>query len=100
MKSKRDFLDVRDVCYGLVAIAEKGESGEMYNICSGRSHSIEDILRLMIEYAGIDVEIVVDETKIKSGDVDDIYGSNKKLMQTTGWQPTISVSKSIGALFK
>ena len=42
--STRDFLDVRDVADALLVLAEKGTSGEVYNVCSGAATSISDLV--------------------------------------------------------
>ena len=36
----RDFSDVRDIARYLAVLAEHGESGETYNLCSGKTYSI------------------------------------------------------------
>ncbi|MEY3420319.1 MAG: hypothetical protein RIR48_599 [Bacteroidota bacterium] len=41
--ASRDFIFVKDLVRGLVAIAEKGESGEAYNLASGIETSILDL---------------------------------------------------------
>ena len=42
--STRDFLDVRDVADALLVLAEKGTSGEAYNVCSGAATSVSDLV--------------------------------------------------------
>jgi len=92
---KRDFIDVQDACNGLVSLAKKGRCGEIYNICSGRSISMERILRMMIKYMGLDVEIVIDPNKVKKSDIEDIFGSNQKIESETNWRQTLTIEESI-----
>ena len=40
----RDFSDVRDTARYLRVIADKGETGGIYNLCSGKTYSIKNIL--------------------------------------------------------
>lgn len=95
IKSKRDFLDIHDVCAGLVAVAEKGRNGEIYNICSGASVSMESILKMMIRESGVKARIKVDKKRLKTGDIPDIYGSNRKIRKETGWHPSIPLESII-----
>jgi UDP-glucose 4-epimerase len=39
----RDFIFVDDICRGLIACAEKGEAGDVYNLASGNEVSILDL---------------------------------------------------------
>ena len=42
--ARRDFCDVRDVVRAYLLLATGGESGQVYNVGSGRSRSIKDVL--------------------------------------------------------
>ena len=41
---RRDFTDVRDVVRAYELLAQKGQPGEVYHICSGQAHSVQEIL--------------------------------------------------------
>ena len=98
LSAKRDFLDIADVCDALIALAQTGRRGEIYNVCSGASVSMEHILTRMIELSEIDVQIVRDQDRLKSADVPDIYGSRNKLCRGTGWAPRVSLECSLRQL--
>ena len=44
LEAKRDFTDVRDMVRGYVLALEKGEPGEVYNLCRGRCWTIQETL--------------------------------------------------------
>lgn len=94
LKPKRDFVDIEDACLGLIAIAETGTCGEIYNICSGKSVSIGDILNQMIQFLKMDVTIERDEKCYRLKDIKDIYGNNHKIYQETGWLSKVSLQDS------
>lgn len=98
LKPKRDFIDITDACRGLIALATKGKNGEIYNICSGRSFSMERILQMMIDQAGLDVRIEVDLLRVKGADIEDIYGDNEKIKSDTGWSQSIQLTESIDVI--
>lgn len=98
LSAKRDFIDINDACRALVALAEKGAKGEAYNICSGRSCSIKELLDLMIQESGLEVKAVQDAERMKDSDIDEIYGSYEKLNVLTGWSPKVLILESVREL--
>ena len=100
LKPRRDFIDVIDVCNGLIALAEKGKRGEIYNICSGKSVSIEEVLTRMIKTSGLDIQVVSDPARRKDADIEDIFGTHEKLSGDTGWMPVVPLDSSIDGIVR
>jgi GDP-4-dehydro-6-deoxy-D-mannose reductase len=98
LKPKRDFVDVRDVCAALAALSKSGERGETYNVCSGIPVAIEEVLHGLIARSGLQVGVSTDPARVKKADIDEIYGSNHKIRERTGWTPIFSLSDSISAM--
>jgi len=96
---KRDFIDMEDMCKAFVALAERGHSGEAYNVCSGKSYSYGEIIELMAGESGTLVEIVVDKSRMHGNDIMDVYGSIEKITAHTGWKPEIPIQESVRRLF-
>ena len=80
----RDFTDVRDVVSAYYLLLNKGKNGEIYNVCSGVGISLENIIKIIGNYLGIEVTIKVDPKRIRPRDNKLIVGSNKKL-KDLGW---------------
>jgi len=95
LDAQRDFTDVRDVAAAYVALAEQGQPGEAYFICSGEPVSIYDLLTILIELAEVDVEIVFDPARMRPSDTPCLYGSNAKIEADCGWQPEIPLRQSL-----
>lgn len=93
--NKRDFLDIDDVIEAYWEILLKGRSGEIYNVCSGVSYSIKDLLNHLIEGAGKRLNIVVRKEYIKRADIMDCYGDNSKLMRDTNWKQKADIWESL-----
>lgn len=91
----RDFLDVRDVVSAYFALLERGEAGEIYNICSGRERTIRELVQRMLALAGIDVELEVDKALLRPSEQRRVVGSNKKITQATGWLPAINIDQTL-----
>jgi GDP-4-dehydro-6-deoxy-D-mannose reductase len=91
----RDFLDVRDVVKAYCLLLEKSAPGELYNICSGTGRSIKEIINILSNLLGIQIEIEIDKEKIRPNDNKIIIGDNTKIIEKTGWHPQISFEDSL-----
>jgi GDP-4-dehydro-6-deoxy-D-mannose reductase len=93
--AQRDFLDVRDVAAAYVTLLHRGESGEIYNVCSGRPVSMQEILRLLITVAHVPVEVREDPALLRPSDVPLSYGDAGKLREAMAWRPTFTLQDSL-----
>ena len=93
--SRRDFTDVRDVAAAYRALAEHGAPGEAYNICSGTSVSIADLVSMLGEVAGVEVEHVVDPALVRAHEVMEVRGAPDRLRAATGWQPATALERTL-----
>lgn len=90
----RDFTDVRDIVHAYRLLAEKGQPGETYNICSGVGRQISDILELMrAEHGQSRVEL--DESKMRPSENIYSVGDNDKICNAIGWEPKFSIEESL-----
>ncbi|MBN1899487.1 MAG: GDP-mannose 4,6-dehydratase [Spirochaetes bacterium] len=99
INTKRDFLHVRDVIMALFLILEKGQPGQIYNICRGESISIKTMINTILKIMGKDVKIKVDQKRIKKGDVPDSYGDNSRLKKL-GWDITYSIEEALNDMIE
>jgi GDP-4-dehydro-6-deoxy-D-mannose reductase len=92
---QRDFLDVRDVVRAYADLAVRGSDGEIYNVCSGTPTRISEILRTLVTFARVGVEIREDPALVRPVDVPIVYGDRSKLEAATGWAPTHTLARSL-----
>lgn len=95
LDAKRDYTDVRDVARAYRLLLEKGKPGEIYNICSGTSHSGHEVLETLLREAGTSPTITQDPARMRPSDTPDIYGSHEKLSRDTDWQPEINIGQTL-----
>lgn len=95
LEAKRDFTDVRDMVKAYALLMEKGESGEVYNIGSGVSHKIHEILDMLIGLSTVSITIEQDPAKLRPSDVPEIVSDNTKMVQITGWKPEIPLETTL-----
>ncbi len=91
LDSERDFTHVKDASRALRLIAEKGHTGEIYNICSGRSYKAKDILDRLMGFARTTINIVQDPTRMRPSDTPVLRGNHDKLTAHTGWKPELDL---------
>jgi GDP-4-dehydro-6-deoxy-D-mannose reductase len=91
---RRDMTDVRDVARALVRALDQGEPGEVFNIATGESRSLRELLHTMLRNAGITVEIAHDDRLLRRCEPADIIGDARKLRARTGWRPLIAFEES------
>ncbi len=94
INSARDFTDVRDVTQAYQILLERGQSGEIYNVCSGKPTTIQEIFERAREVVGASVEYKVDEGKLRPEGSDVRYGQADKL-RALGWEPQFTLADSI-----
>lgn len=95
LDAQRDFTDVRDVVRAYGDLAEKGQPGEAYLICSGQPVAIHYLLTTLAELAQTRVELEYDPARLRPSDIPCLYGSYDKIQQHTGWQPRIHLRQSL-----
>ena len=91
---RRDFTDVRDVVRAYWLALERADPG-VYNVCSGRSTEISEILSGLASYAGVEFEQTTDPSLLREHEVEEIRGSHEKLTAATGWEPEIPLERTL-----
>jgi GDP-4-dehydro-6-deoxy-D-mannose reductase len=99
LDAKRDFTDVRDVVRAYRLLLERGESSTPYNVCSGRSVSMQTIVDELIRIADVKVTIEVDPARLRPADVPEIVGDNALVRARTGWAPAIGLEQMLSDLY-
>jgi GDP-4-dehydro-6-deoxy-D-mannose reductase len=95
VQAARDFTDVRDVVRAYRLALEDGQSGSVYNICSGAAVQIAAILEALLARARVPVRVETDPHRQRPVDRPAMVGSYAALERVTGWHPAISVQQSV-----
>lgn len=95
LSAKRDFTDVRDVVKAYGLLVREGKKGEIYNVGTGQAIAIEDILNMILKHSTVDIEVRVDEDKLRPVDVPIIEPDITKITECTGWKPQIAIEQTI-----
>ena len=95
----RDYLDVRDQARAIAMLAKRAETGEVYNVCSGKARTIRDLVHYLIGLSGCPIETRIDPSLERAIDIPLLVGSPEKIMTLTGWKPIISIEDSLKDLY-
>lgn len=94
LASVRDFIDIRDACDGLIAVAERGSAGREYNICSGVGRTSREVVDALVAASGLEVEIVEANGGSPRGGLDISIGDPSRAADELGWHPLIGFDRS------
>ena len=95
LEAKRDFTDVLDIVRAYRLLAEKGESGEIYNVGSGNSVAIADILEMIIKLSNAKIIVEQDPQRMRPSDTPEVRADITKLTGCTGWKPEIELNETL-----
>ena len=95
---RRDYLHVADVVSAYILLLERGQPGEVYNVCSGAALSVLELAERVLTRMGKQASVASDSTLLRPIDVPILLGDNTKLRTTTGWAPARSVDDIIDDL--
>ena len=90
----RDLIFVDDVISGITAIINKGKSGELYWISSGKKLWFKNFAKLLNKYTQCKVDYPPTPNYTKKVDVGNFVVSNTKLKKL-GWKPKTTINEGI-----
>jgi GDP-4-dehydro-6-deoxy-D-mannose reductase len=96
----RDFTDVRDVVRAYDLLLRTGESGQVYNICSGVDVSMRAVIERLAEIAGITLTLQIGLDRVRTADQTRMVGNARKIFCRTGWAPNITLEESLKSIFE
>ena len=95
----RDFIDIEDVIRAYFTILTQGKSGGIYNVCTGKGHSILEIVNSLFTLTDRPVTIEQDTSLVRPVDNPVLVGSYRKLHEETGWEPACSFENSLEKMY-
>jgi GDP-4-dehydro-6-deoxy-D-mannose reductase len=94
----RDYLDVRDVVDAYFRLLDRGEAGQIYNVCSGHEQRMGDVLQMVLDCAGVRADLVADPARMRPVEQRRMCGNNVKIIAATGWRPKYSLRQTLQQL--
>jgi GDP-4-dehydro-6-deoxy-D-mannose reductase len=95
LDTRRDFSDVRDVVRAYVSLITDGEPGEVYNVGSGKSHAVRDVLENLLAKSKVPIEVRPDPQRMRPSDVPEAVSDVTRIHERTGWRAEIPFEQSL-----
>lgn len=95
LEAYRDYSDVRDVVRAYALAVERCLSGEPYNIGSGKTYQIKEVLDTLLSFFGVSIKVKQDPALLRPSDVPILYCDASKFRKATGWKPEIKFEKTL-----
>lgn len=84
----RDFSDVRAVAQAYRRLLETCPAGETVNVCSGKVHSLREVIAMAGDISGRSIEVQVNPAFVRASEVKTLCGDATKLRSIIGeWAP-------------
>ena len=95
LQVRRDFTDVRDVVRGYRLLAERGVSGEIYNLGTGVGTLLADAVGILAGLSKVPIEVHVDPARVRPVDLELLVADASKLRSATGWEPRYAIEQTL-----
>lgn len=95
LTAKRDFTDVRDMVRAYDLAMQKGVLGEVYNLGSGVSYKISDVLEKMLSLSKAKIKVKSDKSLFRPIDSPELVCNTSKFKKLTGWETKIDIEKTL-----
>lgn len=98
LDAKRDFLDVRDVAGAYVSALKLDKSdlpASAINVSSGSANSIKMILDLLLSLSDAEIDIKIDQDRLRPSEIPLAVGNNEKLKTLFGWEQKYSLKDTL-----
>ena len=96
----RDFSDVEDVIQAYMALLESNVKSEIVNLCSGKPIALLDVIRMMNQVAGYEIEVRVNPEFIRANEVPRLVGNPAKLRRIVNLPPPRPFSDTLRRMYE
>lgn len=95
LDARRDLTDVRDTVRAYALMAERARPGAIYNVCSGRTVVIRDLLDMLLAKAQVPITIRTDPARLRPSDQPIVLGDPSRIQTDLGWSATIPLAQTL-----
>lgn len=101
LSAQRDFGDVEDAAAAIVSLiraADDLDRVSAFNVCSGVTRPIQQVVDCLCGMASQKIELQVDPARLRAGSIARAAGSYNALEKATGWTPKASFEATMARL--
>ncbi len=97
---ERDFSDVRTIVKYYMGLIHSDISGEIFNLCSGTTYFLRNIISMMEEIAGYEININFNPSFARKIEAKYLCGSNTKLLNAIGHIKSITLKDTLRWMYQ
>jgi UDP-glucose 4-epimerase len=94
LKPKRDFLYVSDAISAIKLILKKSHGFNIYNVGTGKSHSIQQICDMLKQISGKNLKIYSEKSQQRKNEINDVRADISKI-SSLGWKPKTDINSGL-----
>ena len=83
----REYNDVRDICQMYLRLLKLGESGNTYNLATGRAYSLTQVIELLQDICGYQITVKNNPQFMRANEIHLLAGDGTKLEKCIGSLP-------------
>src|SRR5438067_9189078 len=95
LEARRDLTDVRDVVRAYLLAAEKGKSGEVYNVGSGTATPLREVVALLLKMTRTRISLEVDPARKHAVEAEVYVCDARRFQRLTGWRPKVGLERML-----
>jgi GDP-6-deoxy-D-talose 4-dehydrogenase len=92
---EREYNDVRMVTDAYLKLLDKAVAGEIYNICSGKTYTLHQVIDALVELTGHQMNVVVNPAFVRANELHRLCGDVSKLHKTIGTHDPIALQNTL-----
>jgi nucleoside-diphosphate-sugar epimerase len=92
---EREYNDVRMVTDAYLKLLDKAAAGETYNICSGTTYTLHQVIDALVELTGHQINVVVNPAFVRANELHRLCGDVSKLHKTIGTHDPIALKNTL-----
>ena len=99
LNAERDFSDVRDIVRAYRMIIESGECERVFNVGSGKAHSLRELLDYIVSLSSQEIRVEIDPERFRPVDTPVICCDCENIRREIGWEPQYSIFDTLREMF-
>jgi GDP-6-deoxy-D-talose 4-dehydrogenase len=92
---EREYNDVRMVTDAYLKLLDKAAVGQIYNICSGKTYTLHQVIDALVELTGHQMDVVVNPAFVRANELHRLCGDASELHKTIGTHDSIALQHTL-----
>ena len=92
---RRDYIDTRDLADAIVAVASVPSGLAVFNVGTGVTHSVDDIVQGLRSILRRDISVVQEPSRMRQTERMVLAAAIEKIRHATGWAPRYSLEDTL-----